>query len=416
MLKLSETRIFQHMIRAQYILLIIAFGILFNSCRKDDDRNSPQASFSYKVLNCDSPWQIKLYNYSENAENYEWYGPNGWTSNEEDPTITIAGNGPFDIRLVAIKGKRNRQKTDELSKSIDPIYETAVELPIIRWIIQSCTPPYAVHLGASGTIYHEQLWRFHDGSTSTQSSVNMTYPAMGQYIVELGNIRCGDTAWATATVDISELTTLPKSEFEITEAFEFEPDVFLAGSRIIFENTTELADHFVWVYPGGTSSGTHLDITLPAGLHNIELQAWCGNNVDTKSMQVHFAYPNGLHINEFVLQGVPPFAWDILDPVPNSPDMYLGLFAGSTQIGSFTPVHMDYQQGSTVSWEVDFDCMDINQVYTIVGYDDDPLLDQFVEEADFSLLNVFQSNPGTLPDCFSVENQGFVVKVCGEWQ
>ena len=401
----------------QSIVPLLALCLLFFSCnRENTDRNAPRASFTYRIQNCESPWEIKFYNHSENADSYEWYGPEGGlVSTEEDPTLVLDGNGPFDIRLVVVKVKRKKRDIDEMSVDIDPVAETSPDMPTILPTIQSCTPPYAVYLRATGTIRHDQFWRFHDGSTSTQSSLNRTYPAMGQYLVELGNIRCGDTAWATVTVDISPVTTAPQAGFGIAEAVELEEGIFLAGSSITFENTSGLADEYVWVYPGGTSSGTDLEVTLPEGLHEIELQAWCGTNVDVETMMVNFAYPAGFQINTLELRGVRPFPWDLLDPEPNSPDMYLGLFAGTTQIGAYTSIEPDFQQGATVSWSVDFTCADIDQIYTIKGYDDDDFIDQLVGEADFRLRDVLQANPGVLVSSFSAENQGFVVEVYGEW-
>ena len=399
------------------ILILLGLCILLiASCSEDrNERNRPRASFTYKIENCESPWEVKFYNHSENGDRYEWHGPEGLMSTEEAPTLILEGDDPFDISLWAIKGKKRKKDADEMSVTIDAVAETAAEMPTIISTIQSCTPPYAVHLRASGTLRHDQFWRFHDGTTSTSSSLNRTYPAMGQYLVELGNIRCGDTMWASATVDISAQTTAPQADFQISEAVEWQQNVFLAGSTIRFENTSELADHYVWVYPGGTQSGTDLEVTLPEGSHEIELQAWCGTDVDIITMMVDFAYPTGFNINTLELRGVRPFPWDLLDPEPNSPDMYLGLFAGSAQIGAFTGIEQDYQQGTTLNWSVDYTCSDIDQVYTIEGYDDDEIIDQFVGDADFLLRDILEANPGVLVSSFSAENDGFVVEVYGEW-
>lgn len=338
----------------------------------------------------------------------------GLLSQEEDPTLTFEGDGPFNIRLIAIRGRSGKYR-DYYDKIVDPLEETRAKTPTINWTIQSCSPPYEVYLRGSGTSGHDQIWRFHDGTTTIQSTVNRTYAALGEYSVELGNFRCGDTAWTSTMVDISLATTSPEPSFEIVEAYELEEGVFLAGSSIQFENTSGLADYFVWVFPGGTSSDTDLELTLPEGLHEIELQAWCGSNVMVFRQEVLFAYPNGFHINEFRLKGVQPFAWDVLDPEPNSPDMYLGLFNGTSQIGPYTAVAYDFQQGSTVSWPVDFTCSNLSQVYTIKGYDDDEFIDQFVGEAGFHLGDVLLNNPGVLVNSFTAENDGFVVEVHGEW-
>lgn len=398
-----------HMRTNRTIFALLGLLFIISGCKKDP----PTASFSYQILNCESPWQVKVYNGSEDADNYEWHGPDGVLSTGESPTLIIEGDDPIEITLLAIRG--NRKKLGSTSKIIDPYTETRAVAASINWQLQSCSAPYQVYLNASGTSKHDQVWRFHDGSIVTQSSVNWTYSALGTYLVELGNVRCDDTAWVSTTLDISSVSTAPNAAFYVAESYELQPDIYLAGSTIRFEATTELWDSLVWVHPGGTSYGTELITTLPEGQHNIELQAWCSGNVDILKTTVVFAYPTGFYITALELQGVPVYPWDILDPVPNSPDMYLSLFDGANQIGANTTIEYDFQQGNTMTWAVDLTCSDVNKTYTIKGYDHDQLIDQLVGEADFKLMDVLQANPGNLVYSFTASDQGFVVVVHGDW-
>ncbi len=159
--------------------------ITTNNCGTDTAFHVVTASgalvANFKVENtmgC-APYTVTFTNLSQNATTYNWSFPGGIpaTSNLENPTVTYANSGAFDVSLNVSNGAGtiDEKKTSYILVENNP--EALYTHTIKRFD--------AIFTNESkyGSSY---LWNFGDNSTpSTVQSPTHTYAAEGEYIVKL---------------------------------------------------------------------------------------------------------------------------------------------------------------------------------------------------------------------------------------
>ena len=133
---------------------------------------------------------------------YSWSGPNGWTSNQQNPTrpnCTMAMAGTYTC-TITIGGQSNSATTEVVvypQPTANFTFTTVCQGQATQFTSTSTTNP-------SGQQITSYLWNFGGGQTSTQQNPTYTFPTAGNHQVTLtvscGNGLCTDTKTQNVTV------------------------------------------------------------------------------------------------------------------------------------------------------------------------------------------------------------------------
>lgn len=222
-----------------YTVTLIAVGTCGNdtSTAQITIQTPPQAGFSHDQISDCTPAVVSFTNESsENATSFLWTfeGGSPSTSTAENPVVTYAVAGEFDVTLIAYSpaGADTSFWSDLISVG--------------------ASPAAAFLLNTNGTTVTFQnqsenadtyIWLFGDGQNSTEESPVHTYSSFGVY--EVWMIATNDCGSDTMIVVI-ELSTVPNAFFSYTAhngcaPFEVQ---FIDQSQ---NNPTS----WLWTFPGG---------------------------------------------------------------------------------------------------------------------------------------------------------------------
>lgn len=201
---------------------------------------TPVASFS-SSSNEICPGESITFNDTSNANptSWSWTFPGGTpsTSTEQNPTVTYAVAGTYDVTLVAT----NAQGSGE---TIAANYAVVQALPVasMEYVIDGLN----VSFTSTATNTLENTWNFGDGNNASLPNPTHTYSEEGIYQVSLlasGN--CGEDT----VVEEINLYTQPTSDItsDVSQICVMNQVAFMSNAS---SNTTS----YLWTFEGGTPS------------------------------------------------------------------------------------------------------------------------------------------------------------------
>ncbi len=219
---------------------------LFSGCSsKEDPIFPPNANFSFRILNCSSPYQVEFTNLSSDLNDPNttvlWDFGDGNTSTAKHPIHVYTTLGFMRATLTVtntIKGE------GILRQSIDVSTETK---PIISKFsyVSSSSENYAPSefTFTNQSVYATNfIWEFGDklNTVSTEESPKFTYTEPGTYTIKLKAICSGDTVESTQSVTVvPPPTTLTIRSVKLTDlnfSISFDdPEDTTPGLDIFFE-------------------------------------------------------------------------------------------------------------------------------------------------------------------------------------
>jgi gliding motility-associated-like protein len=207
----------------------------------------PTAAFTGdRLFRCGPDLTVNFQNTSAGAVSWQWSFGDGGTSTLQNPSHTYTSYGTFDVQLIATNA----------TGCSDTLRRTAY-VNIIRPVIsfpglpqQGCIP-YGVNFTSSivtQDVVTSYLWNFGDGNTSTAATPSHTYTAQGTYNV---------TLTITTATGCTETYTLPgaiRVGRRPVINFSVRPDTACAFQEVQFNDLTNEADEWLWLFGDGTSS------------------------------------------------------------------------------------------------------------------------------------------------------------------
>lgn len=136
---------------------------------------------------------------------YEWSGPNGWSSNQQNPIIhnaDISDSGEYSLVITVGGSESDPVNTNVVVNALPVPQFTADDVcfgTVTEFVNQSTTNP-------DGQAITSRLWNFGDMQTSTLENPTHTYAQPGEYTVSLtcytGMFNCQQSV--THTVNVYE--------------------------------------------------------------------------------------------------------------------------------------------------------------------------------------------------------------------
>lgn len=221
-----------------YILIIF----LIVSCRKEE-KPAPVADFSYLIKNDCVPTKVEFKNKSVNGSIYRWdFGDGTAIDFRESPThifekagidsveLTVYGNGGMSILKIPVLIK-------DLVSEFHSNIQTACVGQQINFYDYSTNVPTSWN------------WNFGDGTTSTQQNPVHSYNSSGTFNVSLtvSNQSCNNTKLKSTYISIGGL---PFVNFSANNTS------VIAGSSVNFNDLSQNATNWNWLFPGGNPSSS----------------------------------------------------------------------------------------------------------------------------------------------------------------
>lgn len=191
-----------------YILVITNFSN--QTCNinfsKTSGNGTTDCGIMPPLVNNDGPFcvgdAIHLSANGQAGASYSWTGPNGYTSNQQNPTISNANmshSGSYTC-TITLNGQSNNASTQVrvYAKPTANFTATSVCKGEATQFTSTCTT------NPSGQAINSYLWNFGDGQTSTQQNPTHIYAEAGEKTVSLtvgiGSDACTHTKTKTVTV------------------------------------------------------------------------------------------------------------------------------------------------------------------------------------------------------------------------
>lgn len=187
------------------ILLLVTLILAIYGCDRDISMMRPHASFSYVPSDTLALFDsVQFINDSKNANSYLWNFGDGTTSTEKDPTHLYNHIGVFSVMLTASDG----QYSDTITKII-LVNRISTLKPHASF---SYLPSDTLALFDSIQFINDSknantyLWKFGDGTTSTEKDPTHSYNNVGVFSVMLiaSNDQFSDTISYTIVVRIKK--------------------------------------------------------------------------------------------------------------------------------------------------------------------------------------------------------------------
>jgi len=237
-------------------------------------RTSPTAAFAANATEGCPPFVVDFVNNSsDNATGFTWLleGAEPMMSNAENPSVTYAAPGTYDVTLIANNGVG--ADTLRLEDFITVLAAPRADYFFTR-------DGFTFNFTDNSRHADRLLWSFGDGNTSTEQNPSHTYAGDGTYDVTLSAINACDSVSFKQTIS---LDTRPNALFSVGVREGCAPFV------VRFQNATDNADSFAWLLPGAapsTSSERNPRVTYnTAGTFDATLIASNESGADTLTFE-----------------------------------------------------------------------------------------------------------------------------------
>ncbi len=213
----------------------------------------PCESLTYRFDNT----SIAPRNFGANAFRWDFGDGTRQVASFGPVTHTYAAPGTYNVRLILIDTSFcNELDSIETQLRISPLVDARFETPSL-----GCAPYTAVFNNTSlaGRTF---IWDFGDGNTSTQTSPQHLYTAVGNYNVRL-------IAIDSSTCNIADTTNFTISvRGKPTAGISFSPDPTEPNTPVTFTNSSFGADRYKWTFGDGDSLFTSRIDTTVKHLYN----------------------------------------------------------------------------------------------------------------------------------------------------
>lgn len=156
---------------------------------------------------------VQFTNDSRNANVFEWDFGNGQTSNQEEPSVSYAQFGTYTIQLVAIDTICDISDTAYLQIEHDQGIEPTADFDMTYTVCDQSRTVYLVNNSTRATNY---IWSFGNGQQRFSPNPEYSYPAEGQYTIQLIAVDSICDKYDTATVEVNFVTDIPPPIVNIT--------------------------------------------------------------------------------------------------------------------------------------------------------------------------------------------------------
>ncbi len=175
-------------------LLAFLIPLLAVSCQK-----LPDSSFSVSDTSVAVDEYVYFYNYSINADRYEWDFGDGYMSNDVEPFHAYQTPGNYVVTLTAI----SKKGLSSQSSSILTVTYSSVGSPSASFSVSTATPTVGeeVYFTNNSTGATSYRWDFGDGIVSNEIHPNHAYTINGLYEVELAASSGGTVSYSYLTID-----------------------------------------------------------------------------------------------------------------------------------------------------------------------------------------------------------------------
>ena len=251
--------------------------IVNNFCQADTlvqsitiEANLPIANFFTSAQNICVGESIRFEDRSDDAQEYMWEfeGAIPFTSTEVNPEVTYSSSGNYSVKLTV----SNDDGENEIF--LQDLIQVASAPDVNFSFIRSGKSVSFINSSANADTYS---WDFGDGGSSTVAFARHTYERGGSYTIGLiATNECGSTE-VTKQVEIEK--TLPVA------AFVPSARSVCAGSVIRYDNTSQEADAYQWVFEGGLPSISTIEnpsiIYTTSGVYDVSLVVTNQDGQDT---------------------------------------------------------------------------------------------------------------------------------------
>ena len=227
--------------------------------------NPPAPAFTATpTAGCKAPLTVQFTDQTAGATSWIWDFGDGQTSNQQNPSHTYTTSGNFTVKLTATG-------TGGCASTLTKNAYIRIQAPVVA--IQNANQlgaciagaganptlnPIAIINSPSGVgSYNWQAPGSNEGS-STLANPSFGYPAVGNYTITLAITTPDGCTSNTATSTVSVGTPTSPS-------FTISPNPVCGRGPVTFTSTNLPADHYIWDFGDGTSSGT---VTTPSVTHS----------------------------------------------------------------------------------------------------------------------------------------------------
>jgi PKD repeat protein len=372
------------------------------SCSKE-----PDVSFDIEVLNCNTPYQVRFVNTSNNFTSSSWL-INGVTTTEESPLVLMDGG---ELQYVELR-LENKRKVKAVGKSFFP--EDYYESPVPEFIVSypDCVNHNIVHFENTSTgDIASYLWNFGDGETSEAKSPDHVYNIDGTYVVRLSIVKCLDTIITEKSINVSENNVNPIANFSIAnENYNLGNNEVLVGSYVHFVNTSDHSSGQVWSFHDGQTSSAedgYKTFNYP-GEYPVKLVVNCNGKEDSVTQIIRVRYPNGMLVKEIEVSA---YNWESVDE--GRPDIFVRLFDGTSSVFT-SSIDYSVSENETPSWDLNesiSSMYDWSRVEVLERVDGEHVVLSWI---DFSPSNYFQN--GNYPSTIVASSNGYSARMEIEWE
>ncbi|MCC6723249.1 MAG: gliding motility-associated C-terminal domain-containing protein [Saprospiraceae bacterium] len=213
------------------------------------DNSQPNASATGGTLTCTSTGIALAGNSTTQGVSYAWTGPGGFTSNQQNPTVTAAG--AYVLTVTAVNG---------CTATATATVNNDSNLPNISAFSSNlnCNTTSVVLNGGSTTANVTYLWTGPGGFSSDQS--DPTTSTAGQYTL---TVTAPNGCSASMNVNVAQNTTPPNASANGGNITCTNPNLNLQGS------STTQGSSYAWTGPNGFASNQQNPSVSQAGTYTL---------------------------------------------------------------------------------------------------------------------------------------------------
>jgi len=254
--------------------------IAFAVAEISENTESPDLAVSGGTIDCNSDEVVLSANSTVNDVSYSWTGPNGFTSNEQNPTVTIEGE--YEVTVLGSNGCSN-------TKNALVVMDIETPDAMANGGTIDCINTEITLIGSSSDMNVTYSWTGPGGFASTDQNPTTSEP--GEYILTvMSSNGCSVTTIAEVVDDAKQ----PEVTLSLGDANCED------GTRILLAEVDEMDLNVIWTGPNGfasnelstsiTTAGTYTLQTFPSNgcnsTHSITMDENVGLSADIETQDI----------------------------------------------------------------------------------------------------------------------------------
>ncbi len=257
----------------------------------------PVAKFSFSNSDpCFLPMEVKTYNQSTGATNYNWDFGDAITSVETHPIVNYMTVKNHLIVLYA----KNEYGCLSTEKQFIKNYNTPKLIP--KELPSGFCEMDQLFYSINSLFVNKITWDMGNGAKKEGGTINYTYKKQGNYTITV--IGEGESVCADTVVLTQKIIVHPDPVADFT-ASDIKYDDLLNGS-MEFKNASKQADYYTWLFGDGDTSNVNSPIHKfkHSGYFNTTLIATNSYKcVDTITKTIHVDFFKGFHVPNAIYLG-----------------------------------------------------------------------------------------------------------------